>query len=136
MTKMTDCMNELNVASTLNAIVMKLPFKLQDKWRTTAQEKLEGNSKIIFTDLVQFIEKQAKICSNPIFGDIQESVSNSSKRPNTNKSKSRPKLNYATNVATLSTPVAPNVNNSDVKPPCLCCDGAHSLENCSNFGLV
>lgn len=46
---------------------------------------------------------------------------------------SRPKLNYATDVATLSTPVAPNVNNSDVKPPCLCCDGAHSLEHCSDF---
>lgn len=70
MTKMTDYMNELNVASTLKAIVMKLPFKLRDKRRTTAQEKLEGNGKITFTDLVQFIEKQAKICSNPIFGDI------------------------------------------------------------------
>ncbi len=81
-----DYMNELNVALTLKAIVMKLPFKLQDKWRAKAQEILEGNSKITFIDLVQFIERQAKIWSNPIFGDIQEMVTNKSKRPNTGKS--------------------------------------------------
>jgi len=56
-----DYMNELNVASTLKAIVMKLPFKLRDKWRAKAQELLEGNSKITFADLVQFIERQANI---------------------------------------------------------------------------
>ncbi|KAK0138796.1 hypothetical protein N1851_024658 [Merluccius polli] len=126
-------MDELNVASTLKAIVTKLPYKLRDRWRTKAQAKLEDNtSRITFTDLVQFIEKQAKICSNPIFGDIQEPVASRNKRPNVSKTLFRPKSTYATNVTTLSTPAAPSMN-SDVKTPCLCCDGAHCLEICNHF---
>ena len=131
MTKL-DYMEELNVASTLKALVMKLPFKFRDKWRTKAQEKLDGNSKITFADLVQFIEKQAKICSNPVFGDIQESVASRSKRPEVSKPMFRPKVSYAANVAAVTTPVTSNMD-SDVKSPCLCCDGAHSLEHCSDF---
>lgn len=131
MTKL-NYMNELNTASTLKSIVMKLPYKLRDKWRTKAQEKVESNSKITFTELVQFIEKQAKICSNPIFGDIQDSVVSRNKRPNASKSPARPKPSYATSVVTLSTPVAPSMN-SDVKPACFCCDGTHSLEHCLDF---
>ncbi len=73
----------------------------------------------MFAHLVQFIEKQAKIWSNQIFGDIQETVATAaskSKRHNTNKSVFRPKLNYVTNVATISGPASLNMN-SDVKPP-------------------
>lgn len=117
----------------MKTIVIKLPYKLQDKWQTKAQGKLEErNSKITITDFVQFIEKQAKICSNAILRDLQESVISRNKRSNASKSLSRPKSSNANNVATLSTPVAPSMN-SDVKPACLCCDGAHSLEHCSDF---
>lgn len=46
-----DYMKELNVASTLKAIVMKLSYNLRDKWQNKAQGKLENNSTIMFTDL-------------------------------------------------------------------------------------
>lgn len=112
---------------------MKLAYKLWDEWQTKVQEKLkEGNSVLSFTELVQFIEKQAKICSNLIFRDIQESVANRNKRLNASKSLSRPKPFYATNMITLRASMAPSMN-SDVKPACLCCDGAHSVEHCSDF---
>lgn len=61
--------------------------------------------------------------SNPIFVNIQEPVPSRNKRPKVSKTLFRPKSTYATNVITLC----------DVKMPCLCCDGAHCLENCSHF---
>lgn len=48
-------MTKLNYIDELNtAFVMKLPYKLRDRWRTKVQEKLESNSKITFTEIVQF----------------------------------------------------------------------------------
>ncbi|KAL2083621.1 hypothetical protein ACEWY4_021394 [Coilia grayii] len=126
-----DYMNELNVASNLKAIVMKLPYKLRDRWRTSVQEKLDEHNRMLsFTELVQFIEKQAKICSNPIFGDIQDT--NRNKKSNVSKAVFRPKSSYVTNVITLRNPVDPNTN-TDVKPACICCDGSHGLEKCSDL---
>ena len=127
-----DYMKELNVASNLKAIVMKLPYKLRDKWRTKAQERLESNSTITFTDLVEFIEKQSKICSNPIFGDIQDAIS-SRKVFGGSKSIARPKSSYAANVVTMSTPVTRCLNSNASKPKCLCCEGDHSVEFCSDL---
>lgn len=99
--------NELNVTSILKGIVMKLAYKLRDKWQTKVEEKLkESNSVFSFTELVQFIEKQAKICSNLISGDIQESVASRNKRLNASKSLSRPKPFYAINMITLRASMA------------------------------
>ena len=67
-----------------------------------------------------------------IFGDIQETTANRSKRPNTSKSIFRPKLDYASNVTTLNIPVTSNLSNI-VNFPCLSCDDAHSQEHCSYF---
>lgn len=127
-----DYMDELNTASTLRAIVLKLPYKLRDKWQTKVQEKLESNSKITFTEHVQLIEKKVEICFNPVFENIQERLVSKSKMRSASKPSHRPKPSSATNVVALSAPVAPDMN-SDVKLVCLCCDGAHSMEYCPDF---
>lgn len=54
---------------------MKLPYKLREKWRKVAWE-----SRGAFTDLVTFVEKQVKIASDPLFGNMQDSQSMSNNK--------------------------------------------------------
>ncbi|KAJ8372540.1 hypothetical protein AAFF_G00281450 [Aldrovandia affinis] len=60
-------MDELNVPLARRTIVMKLPYELRGKWRNTAcnlQEHRGG--RVIFSNMVNFIEKQVKILSDPL----------------------------------------------------------------------
>lgn len=61
-------MHELNLPSNLKLILSKLPYKLKEKWRTTAYELLEKNKRRAdFSDLVSFIETQANIFTRSCF---------------------------------------------------------------------
>ncbi|KAL1277030.1 hypothetical protein QQF64_023703 [Cirrhinus molitorella] len=68
-------MEELDTVANLRSIALKLPYKLRERWRTKAFELQEqrGN-KVKMVDLVSFIEKQANIVSDPIFGDIHSQI--------------------------------------------------------------
>ncbi len=58
-------MEEMDNAANLRAIAVKLPYKLREKWRSVAcgiQEK--QNARVKFKDLVDFINKQARICKD------------------------------------------------------------------------
>ncbi len=66
-------MDEINVSSNLKNIMMKLPYRLREKWRTTACELQERNGcRLKFIDMVDFIEHQVKILTDPLFGDIKD----------------------------------------------------------------
>eukprot|EP00063_Salmo_salar_P065884 XP_014040719.1 PREDICTED: uncharacterized protein LOC106593859 [Salmo salar] len=55
-------MEELNLPSNIKLIMSKLPYKLREKWRSTACDILERRHlRAQFSDLVTFMEKQAKI---------------------------------------------------------------------------
>ncbi|XP_034086675.1 uncharacterized protein LOC117555808 [Gymnodraco acuticeps] len=66
-------MDELDIPSNLRSIISKLPYKLREKWRTVAYEILQRTKeRARFRDLVELMEKQAKILLDPLFGDIQD----------------------------------------------------------------
>ncbi|KAL0152844.1 hypothetical protein M9458_051849, partial [Cirrhinus mrigala] len=66
-------MKELNLATNMQTILSKLPFKLRDKWRAVACELQEKrNTQAVFKDIVDFVEKQVKIATDPVFGNILE----------------------------------------------------------------
>lgn len=66
-----DYMEELDNVANMRAIVSKLPYKLKEKWRSVAFDIQERTSRRPrFKDLVRFINKQAKVALNPLFGDI------------------------------------------------------------------
>lgn len=66
-------MEELNVASSMKTILLKLPYKLRDKWRNRACQLQEQHGRrASFSDLVDFMERQVKILSDPLFGNIQD----------------------------------------------------------------
>jgi len=58
-------MQELNMPSNMRTVVMKLPFKLRERWRERACEIMELNQgRANFSQIVDFIERQAKIASD------------------------------------------------------------------------
>lgn len=66
-------MEELDLPSNLKLIVSKLPYKLRNRWRTEACDILERrNAQARLQDLVAFIETQAKMLQDPLFGDIND----------------------------------------------------------------
>lgn len=54
-------------AANLRAIAEKLPYKLREKWRSVQSARVK------FKDLVDFINKQARISLHPVFANIKES---------------------------------------------------------------
>lgn len=69
-------MYELDMPSNLLTIIKKLAYKHRDRWRTVACELQERcGQRATFTDIVDFIQRQVKIASDPLFGDIQDTQS-------------------------------------------------------------
>lgn len=66
-------LHDLDMPSKMLNVIRKLPYKLRDKWRSRAcdlQESQKRRAK--FSDIVDFIEKQIKILTDPVFGSIQD----------------------------------------------------------------
>lgn len=66
-------MEALSLPSNLRLLVSKLPFKLRERWWSTSFDILEHRqTRATFSDLVDFIEKQAMIMQGLLFGYIQQ----------------------------------------------------------------
>ena len=61
-------LSEVNHPKKLQKIVSKLPYQLQERWRQIVFGISQENRRADFGDLVQFVEKQVQIASDPVFG--------------------------------------------------------------------
>lgn len=136
-------MQELDMPTNMRAIMTKLPFKFREKWRTKAHEVLEKyNRRACFKDLVSFIERQVKIISDPLFGDIQDRTSGSPASKSVNRFKTQSKFSrvrgdsFATAVTVVDTTKGscsiPRKQDSMERSrnACVCCSQSHTLEEC------
>lgn len=117
-------------SSNLKLILSKLPYKLKEKWRTTAYELLEKNKKRAgFSDLVSFIETQAKILQDPLFGEIQEAPRRVYSKPTVvsvdTKTQQRPQKNKSSSFVM-------SVNNCK-STCCICGRTNHSIDQCEKL---
>ena len=62
--------SELDNTQNIKTILLKLPFRLRDRWRIKVDQIMEGGGIVKFNHLVDFIEKQSRIVSNPVYGDV------------------------------------------------------------------
>ena len=118
-------MEELDTVSNMRSIVLKLPYKLRERWRNKAYELQEQRGRRVrILDLVCFIEKQARIAADPVFGDLQDHPASRGKArsPVTQISKS-PSSSFAT------------IAQSETKLnlPCPFCSSRHTLDLCKDF---
>ena len=64
-------MTKFDNPENINKIVQKLPFGLRSSWRRYVDEITEVKRRLVtFTDLADFVEKEARIATHPVFGNI------------------------------------------------------------------
>lgn len=130
-------MSEMNMPSNIRAIIMKLPYKLREKWRNVAFEHQERrHHQLVFGDVVNFIERQVSIASDPLYGDIQDTAVSFSKLKVGNKlSQGRTKekgSSFVTSVAPVNSENEKDKYSPDklTRASCLLCEEGHKLEVC------
>jgi hypothetical protein len=131
-----DYMQEMNHASNIQLLVSKLPYKLRDKWRTlTDCIQEEQGMMVTFDDLVKFVEKQARILSNPVYGDVQGSVRKQDEKDSRRKDETKQRGKRASFAISIDSPSSPDVVTSQPeKSFCVyCSDTRHSLAKCKAF---
>ena len=125
-------MRELDMPSNLLTIIKKLPYRLRDKWRSVVCDFQENhNRRATFKDIVVFLEKQVKIISDPIFGDIKDPPG--SKDTRRSRSQPLPKSkgsNFATNVTPARKEGMKEKESQMTTKRCLFCEAEHALELC------
>ena len=126
-------LDELNTPSQIREVVLKLPYRLREKWRTRAFDFYEHKKRRAkFPELVSFIERQARMAMDPLYGDIQDPAAKRDQRgskPFSGKVShlDLKKSSFAT-VASPAVGVKQEVNTTS--RPCVFCAGEHSDESC------
>lgn len=129
---------ELDSTANIKMVVAKLHFTLQEKWKTVAFNIEEEQERVVrFSDLINFVERHARIATNPSFGNIPKPDEPEKNNNNNNKGKQQGKRfrgsSFATSAQTQDD--ADNKQKGDstdsTKHACSYCKkDNHSLENC------
>ena len=138
-------LSDMDMPSNMLCIIKKLPYKLRDRWRNHACELQERHKRRAkFTDIANFIERQVKILTDPVFGNIQDSQPITINR-GTNKPK--PQLRPGNKGSSFATTIGPVENKyqsarkeKEIKQTgrkvCICCGGGHALDVCVQMGRM
>lgn len=144
---LTSCLNtvegmefreEMDSPTNMRAVIAKLPFRLRERWRSIAceiQDKTGRRAR--FKDLVYFVDRQARIASDPLFGNIQEPVVSKdkgmAKAGYQQKTKGK-KSAFATSAAPVTeskeAPSTPKEVLSTSGEKCHFCQKEHKLVSC------
>lgn len=134
-------LEELDNPTNLRLIVSKLPHRMREMWRVSAFDIQETSGRRArFADLVRFLNRQAKIASDPLFGDIKDSDDKGKQYPRTNKTY-RPKGSaFATSVAPAIKERLPDTNEGTSRQtidafqrPCTYCEKNHTFAECQKI---
>ncbi len=138
-------MDEMDNPTNMRVVASKLPYKLIEKWRSYAYEIQEQRrTRAKFTDLVNFVNKQAKVATDPLFGNLLEVTAAEKKDKGKFDSKrhSITEGKKGSSFVTNATPVETKKLtfqktkadlahlNSAFNKPCLFCERNHTLEEC------
>ncbi|KAL4008191.1 hypothetical protein ACER0C_002043 [Sarotherodon galilaeus] len=130
-------LQEMESPTNLRVIVSKLPYKMREMWRVSAFDIQETSGRRAkFSDLVRFINRQAKIAADPLFGDIKdaEDKAKSSANVRMNRSSRQRGSTFATSVTQAANERSPEISksaschtSSASQKPCIYCEKLHTL---------
>ena len=143
-------LEEMDNPTNLRSLISKLPYKMKERWRTVAFDLKERRGRRArFSDLVNFIDRQAKIAIDPLFGDIPDVRPATAVKTNQNqKGKQFVKKEFrGSSFATNVVPEAKEPQERTVKfkpassgkavnafdKPCLYCQQSHALAACGKI---
>ena len=141
---------ELEHPKTIRLLVSKLSFHLQDKWRVmSSTRRIEEGLYLGYTDLVKFVERVARLDSDPLFGKEamvraageQLGKSGGRRRVPVNVVTQGPTSDHGENVPVSSRREQGDQRTSgesrkhmlDREDMCTNCDQYHSIYNCKEF---
>ena len=106
-------LNELENPKTMRRILEKLPYYMQERWRRHVYKITETESRSVnFNDIVVFIDEEARVQSNPLFG---RQLFLKSRDPKEDPLKRKERVNAT-------------IEKRDLE--CWHCKGNHILDNC------
>ncbi|XP_074639484.1 uncharacterized protein LOC141897759 [Acropora palmata] len=128
----------------IQKLIFKLPFNMRERWRRSADDIMERQFRPVeFNDLVAFMDREARIATNPVFGisGNAQPFFNSRKgkpsQPPIGVRSSKPKTTtFATQVKTnqsMNSEKNPGADLASSDVPsivCIFCQQNHALEDC------
>ncbi|KAL3975057.1 hypothetical protein ACER0C_023683 [Sarotherodon galilaeus] len=132
-------LEEMDNPTNLRTVISKLPYKTRERWRVEAFELQEKRGKRArFADLVNFIDRQAKIAMDPLFGNIPDNRAVTSGKTDQKERYPAKKefrgSSFATNISAENKRQETNVKTensiktvSAFEKPCLYCQQPHTL---------
>lgn len=137
-------MDEMDNPSNMKTVISKLPFKLKERWRNQAYEiQTRTGRRARFSDLVDFIGWQAKVCNDPLFGDIPDASLVGGGKPKSNIKRTNPKSSsFATSVSLAAghgegqqprEKKHGSVRSDAFLSPYIYCEKNHALEFCEKI---
>lgn len=64
--------NQLQNPKVILSIVNKLPYKMRDRWRRLTHRLLSKKELVKFSNLVEFVQEEASILKQPLYGKISD----------------------------------------------------------------
>ena len=134
-------LTKLEQPDTVRKLVLKLPFNLRVRWRRLVDNIMETETRAIrFHDFVEFVDHEARVVTNPVFGSIVEDTKPKLDRRDGRLQKGSlmkraGELSFAAQVGSSQnapTGFAParGTPPSVGEVSCLYCQAGHILENC------
>jgi len=128
-------LTKLEQPDTIQKLVMKLPFNLRKTWRRSVDHIMETERRsVTFSDLAEFVDNEARVTANPIFGKITEDTKPKNERKGKQSRSGRSKTSLAAQVGNVQSP-PPEAPLSGSTPPtedvlCSFCNSGHALDTC------
>ena len=129
-------LTKLEQPDTIQKLVMKLPFNLRKSWRRLVDNIMETEERsVMFRDLAEFVDNEARVIANPVFGKIVEDT-----KPKQDTRNGRPRNRFGGRETSLAAQVGSDLNTSPDAPSgpapstadgsCSFCNSEHNLESC------
>ena len=154
----TSSLNHLQSPKEIQSIIMKLPYRLREKWRNHVHVLMEKGQRVEFATLVEFVESQTRLINLPVFGDIKDIRSRQDETPRSRTRTSSPnkppsrfersnrhsRNNESKSLATVvgkqnnrSPPKGSNIHSHDSSETrCPCDKTCKELNRCPSFSVL
>jgi len=111
--------NPINSPREIMQVIMKLPYKMREKWRLRTYHMIESDEIVGFRHFVKFVGDEVSLLKQPLFGEISDPKRDS-------KYTDKPKRNCAT------TTVKDSSLTIEQTPYCDCCKRTnHRIDQCA-----
>ena len=125
----------LNYAPNLQAIIRKLPFYLQNKWRDCVHRVSNNEQQFVhFNDIVTFVKNAAETINEPVFSkDALSRGDNSKYQQHTKSSNVGKNSSFVVNISDNQEPTSKHSQQFMTREQCHLCGQQHHLDDCEAF---